>query len=216
MAVYLLLEERIGALNPKQTELLIAARNDAERLLDLINNLLDLARMESGAAAGERRAQRPEDLVRQATNEARELVSAAGATITTKVAAGLPPVVVSIDQLSHVFSNLISNAAKHSPPGEEIAIATRAVDDGRAVRFSITDHGPGVPPAERDRVFEKFYRLPGEPREGAGLGLAICREIVRAHDGEIGVTAGPDGRGSEFFFVLPAEVSPVPANSQSL
>ena len=57
------------------------------------------------------------------------------------------------------------------------------------MRFSVTDHGPGVPVTERERIFEKFYRLPGEPREGAGLGLAICREIVRAHDGQIGVTA---------------------------
>ena len=75
------------------------------------------------------------------------------------------------------------------------------------MRFSVTDHGPGVPPAERERVFEKFYRLPGEPREGAGLGLAICREIVRAHDGQIGVAAAPEGRGSEFFFILPAAAS---------
>ena len=72
------------------------------------------------------------------------------------------------------------------------------------MRFGVADRGSGIPPAERERVFEKFYRLPGEPREGAGLGLAICREIVRAHDGQIGVVPGPDGRGSEFFFVLPA------------
>ena len=191
--------------------MLIASRNDAERLLDLINNLLDLARMESGASVSEHRAQHPEDLVRQAVHEARDLVSAAGVTITAQVAAGLPPIVVSADQLGHVFSNLISNAVKHSPPGEEISLFAQAVDEGRAVRFSVTDHGPGVPPAERERVFEKFYRLPGEPREGAGLGLAICREIVRAHDGEIGVTTGPDGRGSEFFFVLPANTRAVPA-----
>ncbi len=84
MAVYLLLEERIGALNPKQTELLLASRDDAERLLDLINNLLDLAKLESGAAVSERRANRPEDLVRHAADEARELVSAAGAQIVAQ------------------------------------------------------------------------------------------------------------------------------------
>ena len=205
MAVYLLLEERIGALNPKQTELLIASRDDAERLLDLINNLLDLAKLESGSAVTERRAHRPEDLVRHAANEARELVSAAGATITVQAEAGLPSVVVSADQLSHVFSNFISNAVKHSPPGEEITVTARAEKSGRSVRFSVVDRGAGVPPIERERVFEKFYRLPGEPREGAGLGLAICREIVHAHDGEIGVVAGPAGRGSEFYFVLPVD-----------
>ena len=204
MAVYLLLEERIGALNPKQTELLIASRDDAERLLDLINNLLDLAKLESGAAVSERRTQPPEELVRRAVQEARDLVSVAGLNLATQVDLNLPPVAISADQLSHVFSNLISNAAKHSPAGEEIVVSARSAEEGRAVRFSVTDHGPGIPPAERERVFEKFYRLPGEPREGAGLGLAICREIVRAHDGQIGVVAGPDGRGSEFFFVLPA------------
>ena len=204
MAVYLLLEERIGALNSKQAELLIASRDDAERLLDLINNLLDLAKLESGAAVSERRATQPADLVRHAADAARELVSAAGVQIIVKVEANVPPVAVSADQLGHVFSNLISNAAKHSPPGEEIVVGARAVDDGRSVRFNVTDHGPGVPRAERERVFDKFYRLPGEPREGAGLGLSICREIVRAHDGEIGVVPAPSGRGSEFFFTLPA------------
>ncbi len=204
MAVYLLLEERIGALNPKQTELLIASRDDAERLLDLINNLLDLAKLESGAAAVERRAQSPADLVRRALDDGRELASAFGATLAAQVAPALPSVLASADQLGHVFSNLISNAAKHSPPGEEIVVAAHAEDEGRAVRFSVVDRGPGVPPAERKRVFDKFYRLPGEPREGAGLGLAICREIVSAHDGRIGVTAPPGSRGSEFFFILPA------------
>ena len=203
MAVYLLLEERIGALNPKQTELLIASRDDAERLLDLINNLLDLAKLESGAAVSERRAHQPEDLVRRAVHEARDLVSAAGLHLTARIDEHLPPVAISVDQLSHVFSNLISNAAKHSRPGEEITVAARSEQNARSVRFSVIDHGPGIPAAERERIFEKFYRLPGEPREGAGLGLAICREIVRAHDGQIGVAAAPDGRGSEFFFVLP-------------
>ena len=123
MAVYLLLEERIGALNPKQTELLIASRDDAERLLDLINNLLDLARLESGASVSERRAQPPEELVRHAADSARELVSAAGVSLVTRVEPNLPPVPVSADQLGHVFANLLSNAAKHSPPGEEIVLA---------------------------------------------------------------------------------------------
>ena len=214
MAVYLLLEERIGALNPKQTELLIASRDDAERLLDLINNLLDLAKLESGTTVSDRRATRPEDLVREAAAGARELASAAGAQIVVQVEAGLPAVTASADQLGHVFSNLISNAAKHSPAGEEIVVGARPGDGGHAVRFSVTDRGPGVPPAERERVFEKFFRLPGEPREGAGLGLAICREIVRAHDGAIGVVAGPGGRGSEFFFTLPATSTEMPATSQ--
>ncbi len=208
MAVYLLLEERIGSLTPKQAELLIAARDDAERLLDLINNLLDLARLESGAAISERRTSRPEELARSAVEDARELVGAAGSKLVAQIDADLPPVLVSTDQIAHVFSNLISNAAKHSSPGEEIVVtAHRQLDASNTVRFSIIDRGPGVPAAERERIFQKFYRLPGERREGAGLGLAICKEIVGAHDGAIGVTDAPGGRGSEFFFTLPAQVS---------
>jgi signal transduction histidine kinase len=207
MAVHLLLEERIGALNPKQTELMIATRDDAERLLDLINSLLDLARLESGAAISERVTMRPEELVRRAAEDARELLAARGLRIATQSDADLPPVLVSPDQLSHVFSNLISNAGKHSPAGEEILLTARRQSPEGAVRFSIIDRGSGVPPAQRERIFEKFYRVPGEPREGAGLGLAICKEIVKAHDGRIGVTGAPDGRGSEFFFVLPPQVS---------
>ena len=208
MAVHLLLEERIGTLNPKQIELLIAARDDSERLLDLINNLLDLARLESGAAARERRASRPDEMVRRAVADARDLVGAGGQQLVAQADANLPAVLASTDQLDHVFSNLISNAAKHSPPGGEVTVTARAADEGRAVRFSVLDRGPGVPVAERERVFEKFYRLPGESREGAGLGLAICREIIRAHDGRIGVTDGPGGRGSEFFFILPVPLNP--------
>ena len=204
MAVHLLLEERIGALNPKQTELLIASREDAERLLDLINNLLDLAKLESGVSVSERRVQPSADLVRRAADDARDLLSASNVKIAVQLPDSLPLVAVSSDQLGHVFSNLISNAAKHSPPGEEVTIGARLEDNGRAVRFSVADRGAGVPAAERERIFDKFYRLPGESKDGAGLGLAICREIVRGHDGRIGVTVGPEGRGSEFFFILPA------------
>ncbi len=204
MAVYLLLEERIGALNPKQTELLIASRDDAERLLDLINNLLDLAKLESGTTVSERRLQQPAELVRHAVEDARDVLSVAGLQISTEIEADLRPIAVAPDQLAHVFSNLISNAAKHSPPGEEVVVAARAENGGRAVRFSVRDHGPGIPAPERERIFDKFYRLAGESKDGAGLGLAICREIVRAHEGQIGVVPARSGRGSEFFFTLPA------------
>ena len=142
MAVYLLLEERIGALNPKQTELLIASRDDAERLLDLINNLLDLARLENGASVSERRAQRPEDLVRRATNEARELASTFGAQIAVQIEPNLPAVSVTPDQLSHVFSNLISNAAKHTPAGR--GHHRGGAGGERGARGALQRHRPGA------------------------------------------------------------------------
>ena len=207
MAVHLLLEERVGALNAKQTELLLAAREDSERLLETLNNLLDLARLEAGAGTpvSERRAVAVADLLRRAANTGNELAQAAGRTFTVApLPENLPPVMASPEAVDHVFSNLVTNAAKHSRPGEEITLSVRAVPTDGVVRFAVTDRGSGVPEAERERIFERFYRLPGETKSGAGLGLAICREIVRAHGGRIGVVPGPEGRGSEFFFTLPA------------
>ena len=209
MAVHLLLEERVGGLNAKQTELLLAAREDSERLLETLNNLLDLARLEAGAdtPVTERRAVPVADLLRRAADTGRELALAAGRTLTvTPAPEDLPPVLASLEAVDHVFSNLVNNAAKHSPPGDTITLSVRAEPIGNAVRFAVTDRGAGVPESERERIFERFYRLPGETKSGAGLGLAICREIVRAHGGRIGVVPGPDGRGSEFFFTLPTAV----------
>ena len=211
MAVHLLLEERIGALNAKQTELLLASREDAERLLDLINNLLNLARLESGASAAERVVCQPDQLIRNAVAQASELVTGGVTQIVAEADPNLPPVVISPDQIAHVFANLISNAIKHSPPGEQVVVSARRQGEDAGIRFSVIDHGDGVPVAERERIFEKFYRVPGEQREGAGLGLAIAREIIKAHHGRIGVVDAPGGRGSEFFFVLPMQLSATPA-----
>jgi two-component system, NtrC family, sensor histidine kinase KinB len=110
-------------------------------------------------------------------------------------------VTVEPQQIAHVFSNLVSNAAKYSRPGDDIIIRTRRDDDG-GVRFSVTDHGPGIPLKYQPRMFEKFFRVPGTDSRGAGLGLAITREIVMAHNGRVGLSSQPE-KGSEFYFVLP-------------
>lgn len=109
-------------------------------------------------------------------------------------------VAVEWQQISHVFSNLIHNAVKHSPPGEEVVVKAAREDGG--IRFSVTDKGGGIAPKYQPYLFEKFYRVPGAERTGAGLGLSIAREIVRAHHGSIGVKSVP-GEGSEFYFDLP-------------
>ena len=102
-----------------------------------------------------------------------------------------------LGQLADAFNSMVGKLRLYLPENFEQA-------NGSLMRFSVTDHGPGIPVVERERVFEKLHRLPGELKEGAGLGLAICREIVRAHDGEIHGVKAPGGRGSEFFFTLRA------------
>jgi signal transduction histidine kinase len=95
---------------------------------------------------------------------------------------------------------LVGNALKHTPEGSEVEV--RVSREGERVRFEVRDTGEGIPPEQQARIFEKFYRAPGAPAGGAGLGLSIAKEIVQAHGGDIGVVSEP-GRGSTFWFTLP-------------
>ncbi len=214
MGLHLLLEEKIGALNPQQLELLIAARDDSERLLRMINDLLDLARLESG---GQRLLLEPvpvEDLMHSAVREAERQAEGRRLRVSSYIAADLPRVMVESRQIEHVFLNLISNAAKHSANGGDIEL--RAERDGyEAVSFSVIDHGPGIPREHLHRVFDRFFRVPGMDRTGAGLGLAIAREIVTAHGGTIAVSNNSD-HGANFHFTLPVSPNPVVPASQTL
>jgi len=201
MALHLLLEEQIGTCNAKQTELLLAARDDSERLLNMINDLLDLARLESGATRMMTERKSPRELVADAIEQNRDVAERHGVTLVSRVGSDdLPAVAVESQQIGHVFGNLINNAARHSQRGEEIVLGATREDGG--VRFAVADKGPGIEPQYQSRVFDKFFRVAGQEPAGAGLGLSIAREIVHAHNGSIGVNSHPD-QGSEFYFILP-------------
>jgi signal transduction histidine kinase len=201
MAIYLLLEDSLGPLLPRQRELLEGARDDADRLLRILNDLLDLARLESGVA-GLNRVEMPVDrLLNDAAQEMRPLARARGQTITVESGLGVGTVPVDPDRIRHVFINLLSNAVKYAPRDTTIALYSES-EGGGYVRCGVRDQGPGVPSQSVGMIFEKFYRLPGEVSTGAGLGLAIAREIVLAHGGSIACTSRP-GQGSDFHFLLP-------------
>jgi signal transduction histidine kinase len=204
MAVYLLLEEKVGPLNPKQTELLLAARSNSDRLFEMIEDLLDLARFEGGAGLIEKRAISSQQLIEDAAAREKEFVGSRGRELKVEMEAHLPRVEVSRPRINQVFANFISNAVKYSPPGSIITLAARR-EGAKSVRFSIKDEGAGVPKELRRRIFDKFFRVAESGDEGAGLGLSIAREIVLAHGGNIGVES-EEGKGSEFFFILPALV----------
>jgi len=204
MAVYLLLEEKIGPLNPKQTELLLAARNNSDRLFEMIEDLLDLARFEGGAALIEKKPVAAQRLVEEIAAKEREQVVSRGLKLDVEIEPLLPRVEISRMRVEQVFANFISNAVKYSPQGGTITLRARR-EGAHQVRFSVRDEGPGVPKEARRKIFEKFYRVAESRGEGAGLGLSIAREVVLAHAGSIGVDC-EEGKGSEFFFVLPALV----------
>lgn len=202
MAIYLLLEQKLEGLTPTQRELLEDARNDSDRLLRILDNLLDLARLEAGTASLDRHEVAVSELVDTAAGEARGLIEPAGKKLVVHVSPVLAQAKLDVDapRLRHVFMNLLTNAAKYSPPGGTITL-TASAEPG-SVRFAVRDEGPGIAPESVPHVFERFYRAPDQTKTGAGLGLAIAREIVVAHGGSIGVQS-TIGHGAEFHFQLP-------------
>jgi two-component system, NtrC family, sensor histidine kinase KinB len=201
MSVHLLLEETLGPLTAKQTELLLAARDESERLTAVVEELLDLNRMESGKAWLDIEAVSPCDLVRDALEPFLPDARDRGVALSYAVMDDLPEVSGDTKRLQHVLSNLVSNALRFTPPGGSVTV--RAEAEGETVRFTVEDTGAGIPPEHQSRVFEPFYRVPGQAKpSGVGLGLAIVREIVAAHGGSVGVSSAA-GTGSTFWFTLP-------------
>jgi signal transduction histidine kinase len=202
MALHLLLEESVGHLTTQQRELLEAARNDTERLLRLLNDLLDLARLEEGNEGLHKEKVAPAELIRTVIKESADKVLSRGLKMNCAIEPGLPKVAVDRQRISHVFNNLMANAIKYSPPAGEIFLSVARAED-RGVEFSITDQGPGIPEEFQVRIFDRFFRAPGQTKTGAGLGLSIAREITVAHGGRIGVRSTP-GHGSTFCVALKA------------
>jgi len=200
MGLHLLLEKTLGGLTPKQEELLQAARDDSERLLRILNDLLDLARLEEGGEELHREKVAPVELLQDMRDEMADRASAKAIKIHCVVEPQLPAVSVDRQRIDHVFTNLIANAIKYSPDGGEIILRAARTEAG-SVQFSVSDHGPGIPEQYQARVFDRFFRVPGQEKNGAGLGLPIAREITVAHGGRIGVKSAP-GQGSTFFVVL--------------
>jgi signal transduction histidine kinase len=201
MVLHLLLEGRTGDLAPLQQKMVMSARDDCERLLVTLKRLLDLVRVESGASQLQMRPlQFTETLER-----ARELFASTAAErridLVLECESGLPLIEGDAVRLDEVVQNLVSNALKHGPDGRPVILRLTRRHDGRFLRLAVIDHGPGVPHEVRGRIFDKFYRVPGQKTEGVGLGLSIAREIVLAHGGRIGLAsvAGP----TEFHVDLP-------------
>jgi len=201
MSIHLLLDEKIGVINEKQTELLIAARDDSERLSDILDNLLDISRIESGKDFLEFQKMRPAALARDGAEPFLVDAKDKGILLEFAVPDDLPEVNADPARIDHVFSNLLSNSLRFTHPGGSVTIFAEPVSG--AVKFTIKDTGKGIPKQYQDRIFEQFFRIPGQEKSsGAGLGLAIVKEIIEAHDGNVGVESEA-GQGASFWFTLP-------------
>jgi two-component system sensor histidine kinase KdpD len=185
---------------------------ESHRLTRLIDNLLDMTRLEAGAVALNRQWHVLEELIGSARNHVGGRLS--GHEVRVDLPADMPLILVDGSLFEQALTNLLENAVRYTPAGSRIEIA--ATKAGDQVEIRISDNGPGLPAGMENRVFEKFFqgdRRAPDSRRGVGLGLAICKGIVEAHGGTIVARNRPQG-GAEFTIRLPAnnEQPQVPKN----
>ncbi|HEY4392744.1 MAG TPA: ATP-binding protein [Polyangia bacterium] len=202
MAVHLCAEESVGPLNDKQLDLMQAARQDTERLQQIVDDLLDLSRIQSGRMELHRRRVSAESLLREAVLPFTTAARDKNVTLKTEIFPGLGEIVVDTERMQLVFANLIGNAIRYTPSGGTITVRARPTDT--AALIEVQDTGPGIPKQYQTAVFDKFFRLPGSGSGGAGLGLYIAKEITMAHGARLAL-ASEAGQGSLFSIELPTE-----------
>lgn len=174
----------------QQRELLTTVLEETDRLNRVVGNLMDLARVRAGALMPAREATDVEEVILAVV--ARMQPQLASVEVRLRIRPDLPEVFVDPVQLDQILTNVIENAALHSPLGGEVTISAASYHE--TVEIRIVDQGPGIPPEDRERVFEAFYRGGAEPeRSGTGLGLAIAQAIVVAHGGRIWIDGAPGG-----------------------
>jgi two-component system, NtrC family, sensor histidine kinase KinB len=200
MAIHLCIERAAGPITERQADLLYAARDDCQRLQTIVEDLLDLARLQRGAVELKKVRVAPAVLVEESREGVEPRAKEKAIRIETEVEPSLPEVLVDPDRIKIALSNLLGNAVRHTPDAGTVSLRVSSRDG--SVRFEVVDSGAGIAREHRDRVFERFYRVPGQPSGGAGLGLSIAKEIVEAHGGTIGLEA-PEAGGSVFWFQIP-------------
>jgi NtrC-family two-component system sensor histidine kinase KinB len=200
MAVHLCTEQAAGPLTEKQAELLHAAREDCDRLQAMVDDILDLSRIESGKIELYPLPTPAADLIEKAIEENKGEASARGLHLTVDFPVPEVKVLADHERVGHVFSNLIANALRHTAGEGSVTLGAHVANG--VVRFTVTDTGKGIPKEYHARIFEKFFQVPDSGPKGTGLGLYIAREIVRGHGGQIGVESEP-GKGSTIWFTIP-------------
>jgi len=202
-----LLADDVRFSDQARRDLLLTIQEEGERLNRFVGNLLDMTRLESGALQVKRDWTEVADLVGTTLGAARGRL--AGREIRIDIAPGLPLIRVDFLLFQQVLSNLLDNAGKYAPAGSTVSVIARREDD--EVVIEVIDEGPGVPPEDLERIFDKFYRVTRLDRQvaGTGLGLSICRGLVEAHGGRISARSPVSGgRGAAFTIRLPVEPQP--------
>jgi NtrC-family two-component system sensor histidine kinase KinB len=200
MSVDLLLEHVARGLPEKDRELLQAAHEEVQRMKALVNDLLDLSKIEAGRIELAFERVPVATLFEYVYDVFKAQMERKRVELIAALTEDLPPIRADANKITWVLTNLISNALRYVSEGGHIRFTARKVGD--QVHLSVRDDGPGIPPEYQTKIFQKFVQVKGQEAGGTGLGLAICKEIVRAHGGTIWVESIP-GQGSTFTFTVP-------------
>jgi len=198
----LLMAEAMGCLTEGQKQFMGIIRNNADRLTALINDLLDISRIESGRVKLDLQPVQIEEVVQDVVQSLRNQIEAKGLTLRVQVSEFLPPVHGDRDRLTQVLTNLLSNAYRYTPQGE-VAIVVSQMPG--VLRVDVSDTGIGITPEDQGKIWDRFFRANHPVVEGAGgtgLGLSIVRMFIEMHGGRIWVESEPN-KGSTFTFILP-------------
>lgn len=175
--------------------------DEAERMSNLVNNILDMARLDAGVVELKKEWHPVEEIVGTVLTRLQKQL--AGRPIKVKLPSGMPMMFVDAVLIEQVLINLLENALRYTPPGSGLEITAETSE--HAIEIAVADHGPGIPLGREDHLFEKFYQARHEAAQsGVGLGLAICRAIIEVHGGRIYAQNQPSG-GAVFTFVLPVD-----------
>jgi len=202
MGIGLLAESKALRGCRREAELVDILKEDSRRLARLVDELFEISRLQSGQLPLSFARVGVADMIEAATLPFLAQAEAQKVELRREVPADLPPVRADREKVIWVISNLVSNALRYTPAGGKVTVSAEL--HGGRVYVSVADTGIGIPREKQDVIFEPYVQLEDRARGGAGLGLAIARDIVRAHGGRLFVESEP-GKGSKFTFSLPVE-----------
>jgi len=199
MSLQLLENKRVGELNTEQQSLVESIKEDAGRLLKITGELLNMTQVESGTIQINVVPSEAREIVEYAVNATKATAEQKQIKFEVKIADDLPKILADNDKTAWVLTNLLSNAIRYSYDNSIITI--EVAKENNKVRFSVTDTGQGISPQYINKIFDRYFRIPGTKKEGTGLGLSISKEFIEVQGGEISVKSD-FGAGSTFSFVL--------------
>lgn len=212
----LLFMQAAGPITDAQRKFLTVIKSNADRLATLVNDLLDISRIETGRIRLDRQPTDAAKVIQDVVTALSKQADEKQLTVTTKVKSPLPPVYADRDRLTQILTNLVDNACRYTPAGGKITVSARRVSD--KVQIDVTDTGIGISPEDQKKVFDRFYRADHpvvQETGGTGLGLAIVRSFVEMHGGTIWLKSEL-GKGSTFSFTMPIAVfdQPLPPREE--